>query len=54
LAEQIIGRQHAQLQRIAELVEEGAQTDGAHHKHWYLAQIAAELHVVLKDQGSAP
>jgi hypothetical protein len=54
LAAQIIGRQHAQFQRIAELACEGAQTDGAHHKQWYLAQIAAELGIVLADHGIAP
>jgi hypothetical protein len=54
LAEQIIARQHAQLQRIAELVELGGRIQGVRHTQHFLAQIAAELGITLPDQGSAP
>lgn len=54
MAQAIIARQHGQLQEIAQLVEDSRDVDGAHHKQWFLAQIAAVLGIENLDQGIAP
>jgi len=52
---------YALVEAIRELAEEGLQTDGGHHKQWYLAQILrvigmtnADLRQVTDDLGIAP
>jgi len=46
------------LGKVQELIEEALQTDGDHHKQWYLEQIAKELEIDLSsinyDGGIAP
>lgn len=44
------------LARIAEMLREAVQTDGGHHKQWYLEQVAGGLEVALPDheEGIAP
>ena len=49
-----IDRLAGRIDRIKDLVEEGGKIDGAHHKQFYLAQIAAEVGIILPDQGIAP
>jgi hypothetical protein len=34
---------------IADLVCEGVQTDGGHHKQWYLEQVAEKLGIELEE-----
>lgn len=52
------GRPGAPRERVdvAVLLQEAVTTDGAHHKQWYLEQLAAALRVVLPDHapGIAP
>lgn len=33
----------AHRERLRALLQEGLQTDGEHHKQWFLEEIAAEL-----------
>jgi hypothetical protein len=44
--------------KLTKLVTDGLQEDGAHHKQWYLEQIAKLLEIDLKevtyDEGVAP
>lgn len=46
------------LKQIRELVSDGLQTDGGHHKQWYLAQIAKivgiDIELDEEDMGIAP
>ena len=44
------------MTRIAEMLREAVDTDGGHHKQWYLEQIAEGLEVTLPDHeaGIAP
>lgn len=43
-------RMEQMLGKIGELVKEGLETDGGHHKQWYLYEIARGLDVdILKD-----
>ena len=38
-----------QEEEVKHLIEEALQTDGAHHKQWYLEKIASVLGFTLKD-----
>jgi hypothetical protein len=44
--------------KLTKLITEGLQEDGAHHKQWYLEQIAKLFEIDLKgityDEGVAP
>lgn len=44
------------LSRVAELLREAVEIDGAHHKQWYLEQVAEGLEVTLPNHepGIAP
>ena len=46
------------IESIEILIVEGLQTDGGHHKQWYLEKIAQELEIDLNDieheKGIAP
>lgn len=44
------------LKEVTVLLKEGVDTDGAHHKQWYLEQIAVALKVELPEheEGIAP
>jgi hypothetical protein len=42
------------LHTIAALVREGLACEGAHHKQWYLEQIADELGIPHESAGVAP
>jgi hypothetical protein len=42
------------LERIAEYVRLGGETDGAHHKQWALAKIGLYCGVSLEDEGIEP
>jgi hypothetical protein len=44
------------LGMLAELLNEAVQTDGSHHKQWYLEEIAElfEIELVEHDEGIAP
>ena len=35
--------------RIGEMLVDALQTDGEHHKQWYLEQVADELGIFLDD-----
>lgn len=45
-----------QVDKIEKLVLEALETDGAHHKQWFLAEIAKALQIDLDDvdEGVAP
>ena len=49
-----LDRLRRRIERIQQLIDEGGAIDGAHHKQFFLAQIAAEVGVILSDQGIAP
>lgn len=38
-------QEHAKISAVADLIIEALCTDGAHHKQWYLEQIAQELNI---------
>lgn len=43
------GRWGAKQADLANLLQEAVQTDGAHHKQWYLEQIAGRLGIELPE-----
>lgn len=42
------------MEKIAELVRIGGETDGGHHKQWALSQIGLYCGVSLEDEGIEP
>ena len=50
--------QEEKLKKIRELVSDGLQTDGEHHKQWYLSQIGdligIDIYIDEEDRGIAP
>ncbi len=46
------------LKKVRELLEDGIFTDGAHHKQWYLSQIAEVVGIDVEiepgEEGIAP
>jgi len=46
------------LEKIRNLVEDGLQTDGGHHKQWYLEQIGEVIGIdidkEMHEEGIAP
>ncbi len=44
------------IAKVLELVQEGIETDGGHHKQWFLVEIAKVLGIpyVTDDEGLAP
>ena len=56
-AKKELSQERAKASRgIPTLLKEAVSTDGAHHKQWYLEQIAEKLNLVLPDheEGIAP
>ena len=50
------GRRKADIALLGDLLREAVDTDGAHHKQWYLEQIAERLEIPLPEHkpGIAP
>lgn len=43
-----------ELGKVQSLIEDGLGTGGAHHKQWYLEQIAKELGIELNEEEYEP